>query len=491
MLEYLAPRDQNLSWFFSAIITMADYYPALKASNFLNELIYVKIAEDSRLIDDSEIIRQFECLTPEHFRIAFFICQHLYVRIQSREKAGEAVRTHIRRGMCVLYHYVYCYIGRNSEQTILKQIHQLKDIVVTPVDPLDTLHEWCLINFRTEHGIFAPEPKYIINVPWVQCCSIVGRKHGTCPLRNGFALLVYTQATRWISERWKCIVKVLNDHDHALIDPWFIHQYAIHKPIIMKQAEDLRNNESEYAIWKGRYYDQYFYDPARDMLLSGKYYNYDEIARPDFDPAVALDPLYASIFSRGREMDTKLIREERSKVNRDDLDFHNKNETGDFFVDYESIMPQCIRGMYTKHITQKTHFRYDDRLTFFAWTFKMGIPLSSVNKMWSAMCAADARISKRDVPSLLAVPGELYRKYTLNKERGQNYNFKGCAKMAQHCIFAANPDITERKIMCSQLVCGNNEGRALPAPKFWNPTLATIILHKRNHVQVELDTDLV
>lgn len=471
---------------------MADYYPALKESNFLNELIYTTISEDTRLLNNDEIIRQFECLTPEHFRLAFFICQHLYVRLNKETRERGDVRSLIRRGMCVLYHYVYCYIGRNSEQTIIKQIQSLKDITITLIDTADPLHEWCLINFRTEHGIFAPEPKYIIAVPWMQCLSIVGRKNGACPLRNGKALIVYTQATRWISERWKCIVKLLEDHDHALIDPWFIHQYAIHKPTIIRQAEELDRDSGEYSIWKQNFYDRYFYDPAREMLLNGKYYNYDDLARPAFEPLVALDPLYSSVFACAREMDTKISQEKRDKPKRGDLDFYNENETGDFFVDYESIMPPCIRHMYITHIKQKGHFKYDDRMTFFAWTFMVGIPLSSVNNMWSAMCAADVRVTKRDVPGLLAVPNDLYRKFTLSKQQGKSYNFKGCSKIPQHyCIFSANPDLTERKIMCSQVVCGDNNGRALPAPKFWSPMLATIISHRRKHIQVELDTDLV
>lgn len=465
---------------------MADYYSELKASNFLNELIYAKIAEDARLIDNSEIIRQFECLTPEHFRLAFFICQHLYVRLNREGRERGDVRSLIRRGMCVLYHYVYCYIGRNSEQTIIKQIQHLKDIVITPVNLTDDLHEWCLTNFRTVHGIFAPEPKFIISVPWTQCLSIVGRKIGACPLRNGSALLVYTQAVRWISERWKCIVKIIEDHDHAILDPWFIHQYAIHKPTIDKQKAETDRASGSFSIWRQNYYDKFFYDPAHDMLLNGEYYKYDEIARHDFEPTIVLDPLYASVFSLARELDTKLTHERRSKRKKDDLDFYNENETGDFFIDYGAIMPPCIRYMYKKHIEQKSHFKYDDRFTFFAWTFMIGIPLSSVNKMWSTMCAADTHIAKRD-PNLLSIPNDLYRKYTLNKERGQSYSLKGCAKMAQYCIFSGNQDMDERKTMCSQFVCGSNDGRALPSPKKWSPMLATIISQRRRHIQVELD----
>lgn len=482
MLSYLAARDQDLTWFLDAVVLLADYYTELKERGFLNKAVYVAISTDSRLIRNEEIVRQFECLTVEHFRLAFTICQHLYVRATDpyavRHRGGA--KSLIRRGLCVLYHYLYYHVAGGSEKAVIKQIEHLKDVRVKPVDADNPNHVWCLENFRQEHGEEAPLPTFIIYVPWRQYLSAVKRKRSACPLEQGYACVVYTQVGHWVAERWKCIVEEWRRHDHVLIDPWYVHHYKIHRPTITERGSELGWYSGAFVIWKNRFYKDHFYNPARSKLLRGQFYNHDSLARPGFDPTAVLYPLYAKMFAVGRRLEDRAAQEQQQRnAARGELDFHNEAETGDFYVDYGSIMPPCIEFMYSKTVGSNSHFKYEDRMTFFSWTFKAGIPLSSVEAMWTTMCSNDPRVTARATPALLAIPASLYRKFIGDREREERYNFKGCAKMGGACLFVDIENLTERKQQCIETVCAQRNGRRLPAAEKWSPMLATIILHKQ------------
>lgn len=482
MLAYLAPRDQDLTWFLQAIVVLADYYPLLKERGFLNEDIYATISTDARLTRNEEIARQFECLTVEHFRLAFVLCQHLYVRATDvyAEKHRGGAKSLIRRGICVFYHYLYYYVAGGGETAIIKQIDYLKDVRVVRLDAEKANHAWCLQRFKEEHGEWAAAPNYIIMVPWRQFLTAVSRKRHFCPLENGYACVIYTQVGHWVAERWKCVVSAWRDHDHSIIDPWYTHQYAIHKPTIDKNGNEMGWRSGAFAIWRNKYYKDQFYSPARNKMLNGYFYEYSEIVRAGFNPDTALYPLYVKLFAVGRAIEDRTASERRQQsAARGDLDFRNEAETGDFYTDYGPIMPPCIEVMYTTAIETRSHFKYDDRMTFFSWTFKAGIPLTSVETMWTTMCANDPKVNARATPALLAVPSGLYRKYTLDKERGERYNFKGCAKMAQHCVFGDIENVLERAQQCIECVCADRGGRRLPAPEKWSPMLATIIKHRQ------------
>jgi hypothetical protein len=476
----MSVRDQDFTWFLTALSALSDYYAKLKASAFLNESIYVSIAEDPRLTKNANIVREFECMTVEHFRLAFMLCQHLYSRTKREDRSNRGgAKSIVKRGLCVLYHYVYCFIGRNSERTILNQIRQLRDIKIVPIDERNPNHVWCLENFRREGHVFAAQPTCIIYVPWIQFLSSVGRKRGGCPLENGYACIVYTQATCWISERWKCIVKAWKEHDYAILEPWFAHQYKIHEQTIEKKATELGRRSGQFVVWKKAFYNEQFYNRAYTLLMSGMFYDRRHFIGSGVDPVTTLQPLYSKVFAAGRQLETKGEDERRTRCDRMALALHNENETGDFATDYGPIMPPCIRYLYEKTISSRSHFKYDDRQTFFSWAFTAGISLSTINTMWVKMCGDDANVSPRDVAALLKTPEQLYHLYTSNREAGKNYNFKGCAKMVQHCIFSDIEDITERKSMCVQQSCVQTAGRRLPSPEKWSPMLATIIQHEQ------------
>lgn len=488
MLAFLSSRDQDLTWFLETLVVLADYYPQMKESGFLNESIYSAIAADTRLTRNPDIVRQFECLTVEYFRLVFALCQHLYVRATNpyviRHRGGA--KSLIRRGLCVLYHYLYFYIAGGGEQAVIKQIDHLKDIRVRPVDAENVNHAWCLENFRREHGEWMPLPTYIIHVPWRQYLSAVKRKRTNVPLENGYACVVYTQVGHWIAERWKCVVEEWRRHDHALMDAWYVHQYAIHRSTISERGNELGWYSGAFSIWKNKFYNDNFYNPARIKLLNGNFYAVAQFARPGFDPATVLFPLYAKLFAMGRRLEDRAVREQQQRnAARGDLDFRCETETGDFMLDYGPIMPPCIEFMYTNATATRGHFKYDDRITFFSWCFKAGIPLSSVEEMWTTMCGNDPKVSARDTPALLAIPASLYRKFTNSRESGENYNFRGCAKMGANCAFVDIENLLERKQHCIDGVCARREGRRLPAPEKWSPMLATIIKHsQRSHVDL-------
>lgn len=491
LLEFQSPRDQDFSWFLATLIVLADYYPKLKESSFLNESIYVMIAEDPRLTKNAEIIRQFECMTAAHFRLAFMLCQHLYARAKRDDMNSRGgAKTIVKRGMCVLYHYVYCFIGRNSERTIINQIKQLRDVQIKNVDMSDDNHRWCIENFRREESTFVSEPTAIIYIPWIQFLSAVGRKCGSCPLVNGKACVIYTQAARWISERWKCVVKLWKEHDYAILEPWFDHQYKIHEHTIKKKAEELGRRSSQFNIWKTSFYAEQFYNRAHTLLMGGSFFDRRQFVDCGIDPVTALQPLYVKVFALGRQIESRGEEERRSRGDKMALELRNDAETGDFFVDYGPIMPPCIRHLYEKTIRARSHFKYDDRQTFFSWAFTAGIPLSSVNAMWVKMCGEDKNVSPRDVSALLATPGQLYQLYTTNRQTGKVYNFKGCAKMAQHCIFVDIEEITQRKSMCVQSTCIPIEGKNPPAPEKWSPMLATIIQYRQHKLHSDLVGDI-
>lgn len=445
------------------------------------------IAEDPRLTKNAEINRQFECMTAAHFRLAFMLCQHLYVRAKrdDRNSRGGAKST-VKRGLCVLYHYVYCFIGRNSERMIINQIKQLSDVEVKSVDMNDENHRWCIESFRREGRSFMSEPTVIIYIPWVQCLSAVGRKHGSCPLSNGRACLVYTQAALWLSERWKCTVKAWKDHDYSILEPWFDHQYRIHEHTIEKKALELGRRSGPFTVWKKAFYAEQFYNRAHTLLMGGLFFDRRHFDGCGIDPVSSLHPLYTKVFALGRELETRGEEERRSRGDKMALELRNDAETGDFIVDYGPIMPPCIRHLYDKTVLRRSHFKYDDRQTFFSWAFTAGIPLSSINTMWVKMCGDDASVSPRDVSALLATPGQLYQLYTTNRETGKVYNFKGCAKMTQHCIFVDIEDIIQRKGMCVQATCMPVDGKRPPAPEKWSPMLATIIQHRQHKLHGDL-----
>lgn len=488
LLEFLSARDQDFSWFLAALLVFADYYPALKESSFLNESVYATIAEDPRLTKNEEIVRQFECMTEEHFRLAFMLCQHLYARAKREDRNSRGgAKSVVKRGLCVLYHYVYCFIGRNAERIILRHISKLCDVFIKDINTENSNHAWCLDAFRRQENSFVAEPTVIIYVPWTQYLSAVGRKRGSCPLEKGYACLTYTQVAHWISERWKCVVKLWKDHDYAILEPWFVHQYKIHEHTIQKKAVELGRYSSAFIIWKKNFYAEQFYNRAHTLLMGGMFFDRRHFIGCSVDPVTALQPLYAKVFAAGRKLEEKGEEERRSRVDKMALELRNDAETGDFIVDYGSIMPPCIRFMYDKTVARRSHFKYDDRQTFFSWAFTAGIPLSSIDAMWVRMCSDDTNISPREVSAILATPAQLYQLYTTNRQSGKVYNFKGCAKMAQHCIFADIEDITERKSMCVQSVCIPTAGKRAPAPEKWSPMLATIIQFR----QKSLHNDLV
>ncbi len=481
MLSYLTPRDQDFTWFLQAVVVLSDYYPALKERGFLNEDIYATIAADARLVRNEEIMRQFECLTVEHFRLAFALCQHLYVRATDpyAEKHRGGAKSLVRRGICVLYHYLYYHVAGGGEMGIIKQIDHLRDVRVVPLNPENANHAWCLEYFRQEHGEWAQAPKYIIMVPWRQFLSGVARKRQACPLESGFACVVYTQVGHWVAERWKCTVRAWRDHDHPIIDPWYAHQYAIHKPTIDAARNEMGRHSGAFSIWKTNFHKEHFYNPARVKMLNGHFYDHAATSRPGFDPDAVLYPLYTRLFAMGRTIESRAAHDrQQQSTARGELDFHNEAETGDFLVDYGPIMPPCIEVMFSTATSTHTHFKYEDRMIFFSWTFKVGIPLASVEAMWTNMCKNDKKVDARAAAALLAVPGGLYRKYTLDKERGENYNFRGCAKMSAHCVFADIESVVERAQQCIECVC-TDHSRRLPAPEKWSPMLATIIKHRQ------------
>lgn len=469
---HLTSRDRDFTWFLRALVVLADYYPVMKESGFLNKSVYSTIARDPRLVRDAEIMRQFDCLTPVHFRVAFAICQHLYAR--TCDVRGGA-KTAIRRGIFVLYHYVYRHA---TEAIIVKQIEHLRNVSIVPIDKHSDNHVWTVANFLARYGSEEAPPRFIIRVPWTQVLTVVGRKYGACALEDGYALLVYAQTARWLSERWKCVVKAWKAHDSALIEPWLAQQQNIHQSIIDKTGAEMGRKSGPFAIWKTRYISEHFERPVRIKLLNSTFYDTKALSRPDFDPSVALLPLYTNVFALGRELEARAVQVRQS---HGAIDLRNEAETGDFVADYGPIMPPCIKYMYDRAIELKTHYKDTERPIFFAWTFKAGIPLSSVENMWTAMCGRDANVAPRDVPALMAYPRNFYRKFELDRERGAEYNFRGCAKMSAQCIFNDIEDITERKSMCIGSTC---TGRIRPAAVKWSPMLATIILHKQHYTSI-------
>jgi hypothetical protein len=113
------------------------------------------------------------------------------------------------------------------------------------------------------------------------------------------------------------------------------------------------------------------------------------------------------------------------------------NITGDLFKDYGKIMPPCIHAMYEAHIKNRTHFKNDERLKFFWWSFKASIPLDIVMDMWHAMVDNDATVNPREKETIKREGKLIYQKHQRSRETGTEFSYFGCVKMAQYCPFSS------------------------------------------------------
>jgi nucleotidyltransferase/DNA polymerase involved in DNA repair len=164
-------------------------------------------------------------------------------------------------------------------------------------------------------------------------------------------------------------------------------------------------------------------------------------------------------------------------------------------------MPPCIKNMYESHMNNHTHFKNDERLKFFWWSFKASIPLEIVMDMWTVMLDNDTAIPQREREAVKREGKNLYLKHQRSRESGNEYNYFGCVKMASYCPFvntqpSASQSIGDiedlgKEIRDRKIHCGNNlwekktpvHSTGLAVKKWpdrhlriWSPMTATAVL---------------
>jgi hypothetical protein len=370
--------------------------------------------------------------------------------------------------------------------------------------------------FTMKHGEKAAIPSFVIKVPWLQALGIMGR-HENYYTEDGFVFLDYTQIAVWMRDTWhSAVIHTRRWDEEKVIWPWLDYEYAKYQDVIPMNIDMMY---TEFLDFLKGFNERTFFGPLKQSLRNGLFSSIEEDPNeptPYADYRLVVPYLYAPVFEHGRRLESQLrarllMARQNAAQSGASNDIPSENEifyqpleanvTGNFFEDYGRIMPPCIKNMYESHMNNHTHFKNDERLKFFWWSFKASIPLEIVMDMWTVMLDNDTAIPQREREAVKREGKNLYLKHQRSRESGNEYNYFGCVKMASYCPFvntqpSASQSIGDiedlgKEIRDRKIHCGNNlwekktpvHSTGLAVKKWpdrhlriWSPMTATAVL---------------
>ncbi len=419
---------------------LSGFYADLKAGHFLNT------QETYRTIAALDL-QDLEFVSELRISLTLVIVQHFC----SRLPRNNALRSKIKHGVSVLYHYYYMYVcGEGEESAIVRTLnsqsvskirinakHQRLDMDDHETDEerheLNTIVEDVLTTFRI---VFPDrrEPTTILKVPWTECLRHVREKHVF--IRDGMAYLTYLHVAGWAAQRWRSDFKRWVEHDHKVAEEWW-QRHEFEKPEALV-----------YAMMRGCFFSKK--DRERD---------------PDIEHR--MKRVYETTFSFGRSLDIQLTSSSSSSPST------SVQITLDSFEDYENIMPPCVHKLYSQHLEKGTHLKNSERLTFVSWCINMNVPWHLVEKAWMTMCTKDVRVDDRKLAELKRELQSIHTRFTASPGR-----FNGCESISSYCPFVDIEDIGLRKDLCVGVLC-DTESDWRKHTHRWSPMSASIYRLKR------------
>jgi len=441
------------------------------------------VMADKFFTDD--MTAQFSFKSPEVFTVGLFAIQHACARLEETQKMLVSI---ITKGVDVLYTHYFNVVLRMEEERIIEALKRHgvpPEIFIVPFG--DAFEDWDVAEsylkiFATRNANSVDGPSYIIKVPWQQALSLVGSKKAIF-LEKGMAYLDYTVAGEWMRERWKKGLQEWKEWDAINVVTPILEQ--------ARQQLDLDFPKKSWDSDDGRYYkligqteNDKIHAPLLERMFKDFFVPYLQTCVEPTDPSLhALVSVYRGVFKTLGSLEQKLSRSFKRRTSEEeggeDEESFVPDSVGDGqiqFTGYEKIMPPCIKKIYQGAVTARTHLKYAERLKFFQWAYKAGIPLEVTLEAWGAMIDNDTNVGAQFRAQLINIPGEVYRREEKNKAEDKVFNYAGCAKMIEYCPFADIEDLVARKNECIYLCAEMPPSMAMVVNRRWSPMNATSYL---------------
>jgi len=468
-LCFMSPPDRDFTWLVDTLVALegsSDNGIALKGVTALKG-------------GDNDLVVQFSSLSPEVFTVGMYALQHACVRYPQMSYI-------IERGVELLYtHYFYSALKMEEERVIdaLKMHGLPPDVVIEPFeeampDPaVRVAYMKIFIARQTQRGSGALTPEHIIKVPWTQALSLVGSREAIY-LQDGLVYLDYTMVSAWMRGRWKKGVSEWKEWDAVNVVMPISERARERLDADIPRRSWANNDEARYYKLAAQTENEKIYKPLLERMKRDFFvpFDQDEVGPSDASLHVLVG-IYRNIIERLEEIDKKRSHARRARRAEDEAPstfVPTVVDDGRLQIEgYARIMPPCIKRIYDTSVASRAHFKYEERLKFFQWAYKAGLPLEVTLEAWASMLDNDLSVSGQFRASLINIPGEIYAKELKNELEDRAFNFYGCAKMSEFCPFVDIEDLGDRMLGCVNSCTSVPTSSAMIMAKRWSPMAAT------------------
>lgn len=416
---------------------------------------------------DEDTEAMLSCLSPEVFTVGMFAIQHVCARLESTN--AFLINT-ITNGVYKLYEHYLKNVKQGETMAIgaLQEFGEISSVEVCSFDEAFTglergVRESCR-NYYLKKG--TPVPALIVKVPWQQALSLVGSRKPVY-IDNGMAFLDHGMLGEWMRERWKSGMREWKEWDAVnIIMP--INNRAM--PALISNLP-VSSDSSSYNRLLGEAERKSIQVPLLERLNTDLFVPFDMFQSMDpQDPSLqALIMIYKIIFKALRCF---------SSTSSSSAPEVTPIEEG---VTCEEIMPPCVAKIYNDAFDARTHLVYRQRLKFFTWGHKAGVPLDMISAMWSRMLDNETSpISSGERASLMSIPKQIYYSEDAKAANGTLFNYNSCKTMVEYCPVGDIEDLALRKRSCIKTCTGKEDTiEVVDLTRKWSPLFATSQLKLR------------
>jgi hypothetical protein len=488
IIPLLTTKSLDSGWLIDVLVELSAYkvaFDKLDANDIDGyQAVYKTIHANARLKRMVTYIH-FLAMEGDLFSIFTSILQHMCARIRRH----QLIRM-LQDGIYVLYrYYFYYYASSGNEEVILDLVNEFKPhrtriMLCTKVFEnycqTTNYHKDFKLFFRKKHGEHFQLPEFFIVVPWQQAISLVANRQ-VFLLHAGYLYMDYTHVAEWMANLWCSHVEYWRKWDRDEIvfparEP-FLEQLKAQVP----QTQAMKPHVYEKmlgAMMEERFFRPFVEIMKLDMFVSFK----DQQKAAASQSSVKLTEeqekkqkkveevrntinyAYGVAFKHGNAV-AENNAPDTSRPSGSMATLDTKDLVGKFAEDYIKIMPPCVASLYKNHVSRRTHFKYSERLWFFSWCHKMGIPLSVLETEWRKMIENDSSVPIKQHQSMVADLKSQYQKYESQRQDGKEYNFSGCEKSKDYCPFRDIEDLGNRQNHCCEIVSTN---KPIALTVFWD-----------------------